>query len=448
MMPINLSRKSPPGRFFIKSLGCPKNTADSELIETRLLDAGMVPALRPSDAAVVIVNTCGFIDIAKEESIDALLRYSEHKRPRQKVIGAGCLTQRYGADITKEIPKLDAVVGVEAWNEIAEIAANGEGDESLPPWIPRRLTSQTRASTYLKIADGCSAPCTFCSIPTIKGLWRSKPEDAIVAEAKTLVASGVKELILVAQDTTAYGFDRQQRDALAPLIERILEAAPDLRWVRLMYAYPGHVTDRMIDLMRREPRVANYIDIPLQHAHPAVLQRMKRPAPSVTRKTLEKLRTAIPDVAIRTAFIVGSPGETNDEFQELLDFMESFEFDRVGVFTYSQEEGTPLAEAPDQLPERVKRQRLARAMRLQQRISLKRQQTLVGRTLDVLVEGTAAASIEKGDAPADVDFVGRSYRDAPEVDGYVFATGRAEPGEMVSVRIKRALDHDLVGELV
>jgi ribosomal protein S12 methylthiotransferase len=440
------------GSYYIKTLGCPKNTADSETIEARLLDAGLVPARRSSEASVVVVNTCGFIESAKEESINELLRYSGRKVAGQKVIGAGCLTGRYGDEISLEIPELDAVVGVEAWDHIASIALDAEG-HALPAWMPHRLQN-TRSSAYIKISDGCSAPCTFCSIPKFKGLWRSKPADQVIAEARDLVAAGVRELVLVSQDSSAYGYDLGQRDALAPLLEQLLEAVPDVHWIRVMYVYPGHVTRRLIDVMQRDPRIARYIDIPLQHAHPEVLKRMRRPPASVTRRTLETLREAMPDVALRTAFIVGSPGETEEEFEYLLRFMEEFQFDRAGVFTYSQEEGTPMAAMADQVPARIKRQRLARAMKLQAKISLKRQQALVGQTLDVLVEGLAEGDGGKrrglamaGEAPG-IDFAGRSYRDAPEVDGLVFGRGPARVGDIVRVRVTQALEHDLVAEVI
>jgi len=291
------------------------------------------------------------------------------------------------------------------------------------------------ASAYLKIADGCSAPCAFCAIPLIKGPARSRPAEAIVEDARQLVAQGVKEIILIAQDTTAYGRDRGERDALPRLIEAILAAVPELPWLRLMYAYPQHVTPRLIETMARHPQVCHYLDMPLQHAHSNTLRRMNRPHDvDRVRRLIADLRQAMPDIALRTAFIVGYPGETEEEFQALLEFVEEMAFDRVGVFIYSREEGTRAAELPHQIAEEVKRERYERLMELQQGISLARNRAQVGRTLDVLIEGC-------GDGLS----VGRSYRDAPEIDGLVLIEGELPVGEMVPVRITGAMEYDLIG---
>ena len=300
--------------------------------------------------------------------------------------------------------------------------------------LPRRARG---ASAYLKIADGCSAPCSFCTIPSIKGPWRSKPVEQIVHEARELVDQGVQEIVLIAQDTTAYGYDRGERDALASLIERLLEEVPELPWLRVMYAFPGRVTPRLVETMARYPQICHYLDLPLQHAHPAVLARMRRPSIDVARNTVWRLREAMPDVAIRTAFIVGFPGETEEEFQTLLDFVEEMRFDRVGVFTYCREAGTPAAAMPDQIPEEVKEERRAQVMELQQRISLEKNQALVGRELDVLIEGA-------GDGIS----VGRTYRDAPEVDGLVIVHGEWPVNAMLRVRITGAMEYDLLGEVI
>jgi ribosomal protein S12 methylthiotransferase len=311
------------------------------------------------------------------------------------------------------------------------------------------------ASAYLKIADGCSAPCAFCSIPLIKGPAVSLPAKAVVEDAVELVRQGVKELVLIAQDTTAYGRDRGERDALPILVQDILREVPHLqtegdrtaakgprglRWLRIMYAYPGHVSPRLVEVMAREPRVCNYLDLPLQHAHPDVLRRMKRPSKvKRTRRLIGDLRAAMPDIALRTSFIVGYPGETEGEFQALLDFVARFRPDRVGVFTYSEEEGTAAAALPDPVPEEVKAERYDRLMALQQRISLESNQAQIGRTLDLLVEGSG-----------DGLHVGRCYRDAPEIDGLVFVPGDTEvdiTGTVRSVQITGAMEYDLVGEL-
>ncbi|MEM5776736.1 MAG: MiaB/RimO family radical SAM methylthiotransferase, partial [Anaerolineaceae bacterium] len=298
--------------------------------------------------------------------------------------------------------------------------------------------SRQGPSAYLKIADGCRRPCAYCSIPLIKGTAVSRPPEMIIREARLLQDSGLQELILIAQDTTDYGHDLGMKDGLATLIEQISNAAPRLPWLRILYAYPGYVTDRLIDLMAVNPQVLHYLDMPLQHAHPETLKRMRRPANvDWVHRTLEKMRTAMPDLALRTTFIVGYPGETEDEFQALLDFLTEVKFDRVGVFPFSFEPGTTSEPLGDPIPNEVKEERMARVMQLQETISLSRNQALVGRTLPVLVEG-----MQDGVA------VGRSYRDAPEIDGMVFAEGKAQVGQIVPVLISGALVHDLTGSIV
>jgi ribosomal protein S12 methylthiotransferase len=291
------------------------------------------------------------------------------------------------------------------------------------------------ASAYVKIADGCRRPCAFCSIPRIKGTAISRPPEMVIAEAKELAARGVRELVLIAQDTTDYGHDLGLKDALPTLLESICNAAPELKWVRLMYAYPGAVSDRLIQVMATRPQVLHYVDIPLQHGHPQVLKRMRRPANvDWVHRTLDKLRVAMPDLAVRTTFIVGYPGETDAEFDALCQFVADLKFDRVGAFTYSFEPGTPSADLPDQLPDDVKRERYERLMALQQPISLGKNQSLVGKTFDVLIEG-------QGDGLT----VGRTYRDAPEIDGLVVIEGTVPVGEFVPVRITGAMEYDLTG---
>ncbi len=428
------------------TLGCPKNTVDSEGMGELLRQAGYEESEEPSEAQVLIVNTCGFIDIAKEESLEALRELARIKQPGQLLIAAGCLAQRYGRDLAHQVPALDGIIGTQHWTEIADFVnglrqggerwvADAQRRQPIGHPVKRRARSP---SAYLKIAEGCSAPCAFCAIPAIKGPYRSKPVEAILDEARQLVGQGVKEIILIAQDTTAYGHDRDERDALAPLIEEILHAVPDLAWLRVMYTYPQHITPRLIETMARYSQVCHYLDMPLQHAHPQTLRRMGRPSDmGRVRRLIEELRGAIPDISLRTSFIVGYPGETEEEFEALLDFMEEAAFDKVGVFTYSREEGTLAAELPGQIPRRVKERRRRRAMELQQRISLAKNRQVVGRTLDVLIEGA-------GDGIS----VGRSYRDAPEVDGLVLIEGELPVGQIVPVRITGALEYDLVGEIV
>jgi ribosomal protein S12 methylthiotransferase len=426
-------------------LGCCKNTVDSAGMSRLLQQAGYAPTQHPAAAEVLIVNTCGFIDIAKDESFAALRELAEAKEPDQLLIAAGCLSQRYGNQLAEEVPGLDGILGTRRWMEITALveglSSDGDkplvmiGDSPLPDVgsMPRSVVQG--ASAYLKIADGCSAPCAFCAIPLIKGPARSRPLEAIVEDARQLVAQGVKEIILIAQDTTAYGHDQSQRDALPDLIEAILKAAPELPWLRLMYAYPQHITPRLIEVMAQHPQVCHYLDIPLQHAHPATLRRMNRPHDvDRVRRLIAHLRQAMPDIALRTSFIIGYPGETEEEFEALLNFAEEMAFDRVGVFTYSREEGTPAADLPDQVPDQVKEERYQRLMELQQSISLAKNQQMIGRTLDVLVEGS-------GDGLS----VGRSYRDAPEVDGLVLVKEELPQGEIVPVLITGAMEYDLIG---
>jgi ribosomal protein S12 methylthiotransferase len=432
-------------RYYLLSLGCCKNAVDSEGMSRLLQRAGYAPAEDPTAAEILIVNTCGFIDIAKEESFAALRKLAKAKRPGRLLIAAGCLSQRYGRELVKEVPSLDGIIGTRRWMEITalveKLSSDGEGplvmigDSPLPDFgsMPRSVVQG--ASAYLKIADGCSAPCSFCAIPMIKGPARSRQVEAIVGEARDLVTQGVKEIVLIAQDTTAYGRDRGQRDALPDLIEAILKAVPELPWLRLMYAYPQHITPRLIETMAQHPQVCHYLDVPLQHAHPDTLRRMNRPHHVDTvRRLIADLRQAMPDIALRTSFIVGYPGETEEEFQALLDFVEEIAFDRVGVFTYSREEGTRAADLLGQVPHRVKEERYQRLMELQQGISLSKNRQMVGRTLDVLVEGS-------GDGLS----VGRSYRDAPEVDGLVLVKEELPMGKLVPVLIAGAMEYDLIG---
>lgn len=435
-------------RFYLLTLGCPKNIVDSEGISRLLQRAGYEAITEPESAQLLIVNTCGFIDKAKEESFAVLRELTERKQPGQFLIAAGCLSQRYGRELVTKVPGLDGVIGTRRWMEITTLVRNLRSKD-LSRSKPAVMTGDPLegiaepmcgalqgTSAYLKIADGCSAPCAFCAIPAIKGPARSRPLEAIVAEAQQLVGRGAREIVLIAQDTTAYGRDRGERDALHTLMEAILTAAPDLQWLRLMYAYPQHVTPRLIEVMARHLRVCHYLDMPLQHGHPEVLRRMNRPHDvGEVRRLIAELREAMPDIALRTSFIVGYPGETEEEFLALLDFVAEMAFDRVGVFTYSPEEGTKAAELPCQVPAGVKEERYARLMELQQGISLARNQQLVGRVLEVLIEG-------QGEGFS----VGRSYRDAPEIDGLVIVEGKLSVGEMVPVRITGAMEYDLVGE--
>jgi len=433
-------------RFYLLTLGCAKNAVDSEGMNELLRQAGYEATDQASQADLLIVNTCGFIDLAKAESLTALQVLAQEKRPSQYLIAAGCLSQRYGADLLQQVPAIDAMIGTQRWPEIVRLieALSARKDRTpalqLPPSPTRYVASHPvarrahSATAYIKIADGCSAPCAFCSIPQIKGSYMSKPQDAILKEARQLVDQGVKELILIAQDTTAYGSDRGEKDGLPPLIEDILASVPQLQWLRIMYTYPGHLSPRLMEVMAAHPQVCHYIDLPLQHAHPGVLKRMKRPHNmKKVWRLIADLRRAMPEIALRTTFIVGYPGETEEEFGALLAFLEEIRFDRVGVFTYSPEEGTEAAGLPGQLPQEVKEERRLRAMELQQKISKKQNRTFIGRQLEVLVEGVGE-SIS----------IGRSYRDAPEVDGMVLIEEELPLNEFAPVRITGALEYDLI----
>lgn len=439
---------SKPKSFYLLSLGCSKNTVDSESMAQLLGGAGYKSVADPGKAGVLIVNTCGFIGPAKEESVNALRELAGRKKPGQLLIAAGCLSQRYGAELTKQVPGLDGIIGTRRWMDIVDLvrrlraAPHPQPIYHLPdaPVVGSDEKGAVRAaiqgaSAYLKIADGCRRPCAFCAIPLIKGTAVSRPVESIVAEAKQLEAVGLKELILIAQDTTDYGHDLGMKEGLSTLLEQLAEAAPGLKWIRIMYAFPGCVTDRQIETMARLPQVLHYLDMPLQHGHPQTLRRMRRPANiEWVHSTIARMRAAMPDLAIRSTFIAGYPGETEEEFQALLDFTAELQFDRVGAFTFSFEPGTTSEPLGDPIPPEVKEERKARLMEQQQHISLKKNQSFIGKTLEVLVEG-------RGDGLS----LGRSYRDAPEIDGMVLVEGDLPLGEIVPVRITGAMAYDLVG---
>jgi len=434
--------------FYLVSLGCAKNTVDSESMGQLLSGSGYRPTEDATQAKVVIVNTCGFIGPAKEESLQVLAEFAEHKPKGQLLIAAGCLTQRYGAEVARQVPGVDGILGTRRWMDIVEVVERlrkggpPEPVYHLPeaPTVGQDEGGVLRAavqggSAYLKIADGCRRPCAFCAIPLIKGTAVSRPIEAILAEARSLQDMGMREIILIAQDTTDYGHDLGLKDGLSKLLSEIVVAAPQVDWIRVMYAYPGYVTDRLIDVMAQHPQILPYLDIPLQHAHPAVLRRMRRPANvDWVRRTVEKMRAVIPDLTLRTTFIVGYPGESEGEFQELLDFVAEVRFDKVGTFQFSFEPGTASESLGDPIPPEVKQARYDRLMSLQQGISLERNQAFVGKKLNVLIEG-------QGDGIS----LGRSYRDAPEIDGLVIIEGDAPTGEIVPVRINGAMVYDLTG---
>ena len=429
-------------RYHIVTLGCPKNTTDSERIARSLESAGHRATADRGEADVVVLNTCGFIDDAKQESAQAAQLLAEERGDGQRLLVTGCWSEIERERVQATV-NVDAIFGIEAWDEIR--AALGSADEPAERDIPESGPSRTgqagQPSAYLKISDGCARPCTFCNIPQIKGRqFRSAAPDAVIAEARELTDRGARELVLVAQDSTSYGSEWGDADGLARLLERLAAEVPATRWLRLMYAYPGFVTPSLIEAMAAIPQVCHYLDIPLQHGSAATLRRMKRPHNMrMVRETLERLRAAMPDIAIRTTFIVGFPGETNEEFGELLDFCREARFDRAGAFTYSPQPGTPAAAMGGQLSERVKRRRHRRLMGLLGEIAAERNAEQVGRELEILVESEPGQTTEDGEAV----FAGRSYREAPEVDGLVFCDGAALPGSMPRVRIIEALGHDL-----
>lgn len=432
-------------RFYLVNLGCPKNAVDAEGMAQRLQAAGHRPADSQRSADLLIVNTCGFITAARAESLETLRQLAAGKRRGQMLIAAGCLAEREGQRLVTRVPGIDAYLGTRHWSQIVplveEVARRqGRGPTCLASGTPADLVAPmdrraTGATAYVKIADGCDAPCAFCAIPQIKGPQRSKPRAAIVAEAQSLVRQGVRELILIAQDTTAYGRDLGDRDGLAGLLTDLLAQVPDLAWLRLMYSYPQHIDRRLIDVLASDPRICHYLDLPLQHAHPEVLRRMRRPHDMERiERLVADLRAAMPDVALRTTFIVGFPGETEAEFRTLLEWMQAMRFDRVGVFTYSREKGTAADELPGHLPPSVRQERYEQAMLTQQGISLERNRQQVGRVLPVLIEGA-----EEGIS------LGRSYRDAPEIDGLVLVEDVRPIGVFVPVEITQGLEYDLVG---
>ena len=446
-------------KYYLLSLGCAKNTVDSESMAQILDTQGMRGIGDPEAAEVLIVNTCGFINSAKQESIDALRELVAIKRADQMVIAAGCLSQRYGDTLAQEVPGLDGVIGTRRWMDIFDLITRLRNrkhpaplyhlpDEAEVVGLDERgvlRASLQGASAYLKIADGCRRPCAFCAIPRIKGTAVSRPLDSIVAEAQRLQDMGAKEVILIAQDSTDYGYDLGLKDGLAHLLDAIVEAAPAIPWLRIMYAYPGYVTPRLMETMARHRQVLPYLDIPLQHGHRETLKRMKRPAKvEWVYDTIGKLRELMPELAARTTFIVGYPGETEEEFAGLLQMVRDLEFDRVGAFQYSYELGTPSATLPNHVDDEIKQERYQRLMELQSTISLKKNQALVGQTLDILVEGHGAGEDENGAETGDVISLGRSYRDAPEIDGYVLVEGELPLGEIVPVRVTGATTYDLL----
>jgi ribosomal protein S12 methylthiotransferase len=431
------------------TLGCPKNATDSELMLGALTGAGFNITSDPDEAQVLVVNTCAFIEAAKRESIDAIMEAAAVKQRAgggKRLVVAGCMSQRYGAELRELLPEVDVFVGTGNFLELPELLRRTESPEARPvPYagaahlLPRAEVPRVRTgayfSAYLKISEGCNHRCAFCIIPKIRGPHESRPLTDLVAEARALAADGVRELNLIAQDLTAYGRDLGPQASLATLL-RELANVDGIRWIRLLYCYPNFVTAELLDAIADLPSVVKYIDIPLQHADDTMLRMMRRErSGDALRRLLDRIRACIPGVTLRTSFIVGFPGETDAAFERLADFVREEQFDRVGVFTYSREENTGAFEMPDQVPERIKRERRAELMELQAAISLRKNRELVGRETEVLVETSMPGRTAR--------MRGRIAGQAPEIDGSVFLRGEAQPGEFIRARIERALTYDL-----
>lgn len=438
-------------KILFVSLGCDKNLVDTEMMLGQLLQKGYEFTDDETEADIVVVNTCCFIGDAKEESINVLLEMAELRKSGQlkALVAAGCLAQRYKEEIQTEIPEVDAIVGTTAIDAIVEaidevlkgFAKNHYADLDAKPLTGvRRVMTTGGHFAYLKIAEGCNKYCTYCIIPKVRGNFRSVPMENLVAEAKELADKGVKELILVAQETTLYGVDLYGEKSLPKLLHE-LGQIPGIFWIRILYCYPEEITDELIEAIKTEPKVCHYLDMPVQHASDNVLKRMgRRTNQAQLREMVEKLRTEIPDICLRTTLITGFPGETEEDHEELLQFVDELEFDRLGVFTYSQEEDTPAATMPDQIEEEIKLERQAEIMELQQAIVFEKAEEMVGKVLTVMIEG----KIAEEDA-----YVARTYRDAPNVDGYLFVNTSANlmTGDLVKVLVTDSNEYDLIGEL-
>lgn len=434
------------------SLGCAKNQTDAEIMLGILASDGFNITYAPSEADVIIVNTCGFIESAKQESIDAILEMAQYKDGRCRLlIATGCLAERYSSDILIELPEVDAIVGTGDYDKIAQVIRDafnggekpvicGHKDRTPEERLPRILSTPSYTA-YLKIADGCDNNCTYCAIPMIRGHFRSRKIEDIVEEAEGLAQNGVKELILIAQDTTRYGKDLYGEFSLDKLLEELVKVE-GISWIRVHYYYPEAITDSLIDTMAKYDKICNYIDMPIQHGSNYILRRMaRRTTQEEMLHKIEKIREKMPGCTIRTSIIVGFPGETQEHFEDLYEFVKKVRFDRMGVFTYSQEEDTPAASFPDQIDEDVKNERLDSLMTLQQEISLELNQAKLGKTLEVLVEGYDEESFL---------FYGRSRGDSIDVDGKVYFATEDEvaPGDIIKVKILDADIYDLTGEAV
>ena len=434
------------------SLGCDKNLVDTEVMLGLLASRGHQMVDSEEIADVIVINTCCFIHDAKEESIQTILEMAEYKKAGscKAMIVTGCLVQRYKQEIIDEIEEVDAVLGTTSYDKIVEAIDEALAGytsvemtdiDALPLVESKRLVTTGGHFAYLKIAEGCDKHCTYCIIPKIRGNFRSVPIERLLKEAEDLVAQGVKEIILVAQETTLYGKDLYGEKSLHKLLRELCKIS-GLRWIRILYCYPEEITDELIQVIKEEDKICNYLDLPIQHASDGILKRMgRRTSKEQLVEIIGKLRKEIPDIAIRTTLITGFPGETQEQHEELMEFVDEMEFDRLGVFTYSPEEDTPAAEMPDQIPEDVKEDRQAELMELQQEIAFDLAEEMIGREVLVMIEGKVA------DENA---YVGRTYKDAPNVDGLIFVESEEElmSGDFARVRITGALEYDLMGEII
>lgn len=435
-------------KVLLISLGCDKNLVDSEVMLGLLNKAGHQLTNDETEADVVVVNTCAFISDAKEESINTIIEMGELKKTGKlkKLIVAGCLSQRYKDEIMKELPEIDVIIGATNYDKIVE--AIGTDEESIvddinytPRPIAERIVTTNASMAYFKIAEGCNKLCTYCIIPHIRGRYRSVPMDSLIASAEKLASDGIKEIVLVAQETTLYGVDLYGEKKLPELLIKLSEIE-GIEWIRLLYCYPEEITDELIEVMATNPKICHYVDIPIQHSENAILKRMgRRTSREDIVELVGRLRTAMPDIAIRTTLISGFPGETQELHDGLVDFVDECEFDRLGVFTYSPEEGTPAAEYEDQVDGELAAKWRDEIMELQQEISYEKNQQMIGSTQKVLIEGYLVD---------DDVYVGRTYRDAPGVDGIVFVSAPYEliSGSFVDVKITEANEYDLTGVIV
>jgi ribosomal protein S12 methylthiotransferase len=482
--PETAATKAAPPKVGFVSLGCPKNLVDSEVMMGMLAQAGARLTPRAEDADVIVVNTCSFIESAQQESVNTILEMVRHKSDgrARKLIVAGCLVERFRNEIRKNIPEVDALVGTGELGNILSAAgfapapapdspfriltSRAEGDArmaqgrfsreswdgaiaDLPNYLYDEATPRVLATpgytAYIKIAEGCDHPCSFCIIPQLRGKFRSRRFESVIAEAERLAASGVREITLIGQDTTCYGEDFNLKDGLTLLLEK-LAAIEDLRWVRFLYAYPNKITSRLLETIAAHNKICSYIDVPLQHSSPTALKRMKRGGGAdVFLRTIEKMRRMIPDVILRTSFIVGFPGETEKEFEELCEFVREVEFDWMGAFGYSDQDGAEAFALDEKLPQREIEQRRKHLMQIQRRISKKRKKNLIGKEFDLLLEGPSEES--------ELLLEGRTAMHAPEIDGKVFVNDapeglEAQPGEFYRCQITEAHDYDLVAKIL